>query len=189
MAAADSDDLTGLLRQWQEGGSEEGDRLFRAVYAELRRIAAAYMRRERPEHSLQPSAVVNEAYIRLAEAGHVGWESRSHFFGIAARVMRQTLVDHARKRKAAKRGRRVDRSVSKIAAPGGEHEIDVLALDAALTELALLDARQAGIVEMRYFGGLTEAETANALNLSPATIRREVAAARFWLGARLRGIR
>lgn len=187
MAALDPDDVTALLRRWQGGGSEDRARLFSAVYAELRRTAAAYMRRERVDHSLQPSAVVNEAYLRLVEAGHVNWESRGHFFGIAARVMRQTLVDHARKRRAAKRGRRVDRSVSKIAAPGGQPDLDVIALDEALTALAELDARQAQVVEMRYFAGLTEAEVATALKLSPATIRREVAAARYWLGARMRG--
>src|SRR5262249_33604432 len=115
MAALDPDDVTALLRRWQEGRSEDNDRLSAAAYAELPGTAAAYLRRERADHTLQPSAVVNEAYLRLAVAGQVTWENRGHFFGIAARVMRQTLVDHARKRRAGKRGKRVERSVSKIA--------------------------------------------------------------------------
>ena len=179
-------DVTGLLREWREGGGVD-DRLIRAVEGELRRIAAGYMRRERQDHTLQPTALVNEAYLRLVE-GEVAWEGRGHFYGIAARVMRQILVDHARKHQAAKRGagRRADRSVSKVADPAGGADVDVLALHLALDELARLDPRQAQIVELRYFGGLTEEEVARAMDLSPATIRREVASARFFLGRRMR---
>lgn len=179
-------DVTGLLRRWRDGGSPD-DRLIRAVDGELRRIAAGYMRRERADHTLQPTALVNEAYVRLVE-GDVSWEGRSHFYGIAARVMRQILVDHARRYRAAKRGsgRRADRSISKVADPAGGGDLDVLALHLALEQLATLDARQASIVELRYFGGLTEDEVARAMNLSPATIRREVASAKFWLGQRMR---
>src|SRR4051812_28850203 len=148
------------------------------------------MRRERQDHTLQPTALVNEAYLRLFKDGNVAWEDRAHFFGIAARVMRQILVDHARRRGAGKRGvgARDDRSVSKLADPHGQN-IDVLALHEALDDLALLDPRQAEIVELRYFGGLTEQEAATVKNLSLATIRREVAAARFWLGRRMKGHR
>jgi RNA polymerase sigma factor (TIGR02999 family) len=180
-------DVTGLLRQWCDGGGRTDDRLMSAVEGELRRIAAAYMRRERPDHTLQPTALVNEAYLRLVE-GDVAWEGRAHFYGIAARVMRQILVDHARKHQAAKRGagRRADRSVSKVADPVGTGDIDILALHLALDELAGLDPRQAQIVELRYFGGLTEEEVARALDLSPATIRREVASAKFFLGRKMR---
>jgi RNA polymerase sigma-70 factor (ECF subfamily) len=182
-------DVTGLLRRWHEGGADPNDdRLTDLLQRELRRIAAAYMRRERPDHTLQPTALVNEAYLRLVDQD-MTWEGRAHFFGIAARVMRQTLVDHARKHRAAKRGagRRADRSVSKIAAPNGGREIDVLALHLALDELAALDPRQASIVELRYFGGLAEDEVARVKRVSPVTVRREIASARFWLGRRMRG--
>ncbi len=180
-------DVTGLLRQWREGAGLPDDRLVGAVDRELRRIAAAYMGRERPDHTLQPTALVNEAYLRLVE-NDITWEGRAHFFGIAARVMRQILVDHARKHQAAKRGagRRANRSVSKVADPAGGADLDVVALHRALEELEALDPRQASIVELRYFGGLTEEEVARVKELSPATIRREIASARLWLGHRMR---
>jgi RNA polymerase sigma factor (TIGR02999 family) len=180
------EDVTGLLRHWRDGEAAH-DRLVRAVEGELRRIATAYMRRERADHTLQPTALVNEAYLRLVE-GDVAWDGRAHFYGIAARVMRQILVDHARKHQAAKRGagRRAETSVSKVADPASGGDVDVLALHLALEELAALDARQAQIVELRYFGGLTEEEVARALDLSPATIRREVASAKFFLGQRMK---
>lgn len=189
MPPTDTEDVTALLARWGHGTSDDRDRLFAAVHAELRRIATAYMRRERPDHTLQPSALVNEAYLRLVRKRPVAWEDRAHFYGIAARVMRQVLVDHARKHAARKRGpqARVDRSLSRIAAPGAGPDVDVIALHDALTELEALDARQAEIVELRYFGGLTEEEVAKVKALSPATIRREIAAARFWLGHRMQG--
>jgi RNA polymerase sigma-70 factor, ECF subfamily len=162
-----------------------------AVQGDLRRIAGAYMRRERRDHTLQPTALIHEAYLRLIKDKPVMWEDRAHFFGIAARVMRQVLVDHARKRRARKRamGVRADRSISKLADPSSGLDLDVLALHDALNELAVLDPRQAEIVELRYFGGLTEKEVATAKTLSPATIRREIAAARFWLGRHMKGQR
>ncbi len=191
MPPQNSDDVTALLERWSSGTAEDRARVFEAVQHELRRIAAAYMRRERPEHTLQPTALVNEAFLRLAGDRRVAWEDRAHFYGIAARVMRQVLVDHARKRAADKRGAaaRAHRSLSKIAAPGAGPDLDVIALHDALTDLAALDARQAEIVELRYFGGLTEQEVATVKMLSPATIRREIAAARFWLGRRMKGHR
>ena len=148
------------------------------------------MRRERQEHTLQPTALVNEAYLRLIGAQDVPWEDRGHFFGIAARAMRQILVDHARKRDAGKRKvLRSDRPLSQIVDPSSGQDLDVLSLHEALDELARLDARQAEIVELRYFGGLTEEEVATVKELSPVTIRREIAAARFWLGRRMKGQR
>jgi RNA polymerase sigma factor (TIGR02999 family) len=191
MAAKPAEDVTALLARWRRDTADGQNRLFSAVHGELRRIAAGYMRRERPDHTLQPSALVNEAFLRLAGDRRVAWEDRAHFYGIAARVMRQVLVDHARKRAAGKRGAgaRGHRSLSRIAAPGAGPDLDVIALHDALTELAALDARQAEIVELRYFGGLTEEEVATVKELSPATIRREIAAARFWLGRRMQGHR
>lgn len=189
MPPKDPEDVTALLARWGSGRSDDRDRLIEAVHGELRRIAAGYMRRERPDHTLQPSALVNEAYLRLVGDRRIAWEDRAHFYGIAARVMRQVLVDHARKHAAGKRGLhvRAHKSMSKIAGPGAGPDLDVIALHDALTELAALDARQAEIVELRYFGGLTEMEVAKVKALSPATIRREIAAARFWLGRRMQG--
>jgi RNA polymerase sigma-70 factor, ECF subfamily len=182
------DDLTTLLGRWRTGTSDDRERLFAAVHRELRRTAAAYMRRERRDHTLQPTALVHEAYLRLVKDQNVRWEDRGHFFGIAARAMRQILVDHARKRGADKRKLlRADRHLSQIADPAGDQDLDVLALHSALDEMAGLDPRQAEIVELRYFGGLTEDEVAAVKQLSPATIRREIASARFWLGRRMRG--
>ena len=185
------DDLTSLLGRWGTGTPAEQERLVAGVHGELRRVAAAYMRRERGDHTLQPTALVNEAYLRLINGRDVQWEDRAHFFGIAARLMRQILVDHARKRRAGKRGllARTDRSVSKLADPSNGPDLEMLALHDALTALAALDPRQAEIVELRYFGGLTEEEVAGIKKISPATVRREVAAARFWLGRRMKGER
>ena len=161
------------------------------MQSELHRIAAAYMRRERADHTLQPTALVNEAYLRLIDQQRVQWKDRAHFFGIAARVMRQVLIDYARKHGAEKRGRRgpADRSVPTLADPAQGPDLEVLAHHTALSELAELDPRQAEIVELRYFGGLTEQEVAMVTHLSPATIRRDIATARFWLGHRMRGAR
>jgi RNA polymerase sigma factor (TIGR02999 family) len=188
MTEAVRSDVTVLLARWRSGSTEDEARLVAAVQRELRQIAGACMRRERPDHTLQPTALVNEAYLRLVGNREVAWENRAHFFGIAARVMRQILVDHARKRRASKRDalRKANVSISHVGDPAGPENIDVLALHEALDRLSELDARQARIVEMRYFGGLTEEEVAAVLGLSPATIRREVASARFWLGAQLR---
>jgi len=180
-------DVTALLNRWQERRPDEEQELFEAVQGELHRIAEGYMRRERHAHTLQPTALVNEAYLRLVGDRPTAWEGRTHFFGIAAHVMREVLVDCARKRRAAKRPDARKRvSVSHLPDPAGGHDIDVLALHEALEDLAALDARQAEIVSLRYFGGLTEQEVALQKQLSPATIRREVASARFWLGQRMR---
>jgi RNA polymerase sigma factor (TIGR02999 family) len=184
------DDLTTLLGRWRTGTPDDRERLLVAVHGELRCTAGAYLQRERRDHTLQPTALVHEVYLRLIRQPDVCWEDRAHFFGIAARVMRQILVDHARKRGAEKRKMlRADRSVSQIVDPSSGQDLDVLALHEALNEMANLDPRQAEIVELRYFGGLTEEEVATVKKLSPVTIRREIAAAKFWLGRRMKGQR
>jgi RNA polymerase sigma-70 factor (ECF subfamily) len=158
------------------------------VYAELRRVAARYIGRERPGHTLQATALVNEAFVRLINEKARGFENRAHFVAIAALSMRQILVERARRHRAAKRGgapRRV--TLDDAMLPDGGTPIDVLALDEALTRLAALDATQARIVELRYFGGLTIEETAAALHSSPATVKREWAMARAWLKKELEG--
>jgi RNA polymerase sigma factor (TIGR02999 family) len=186
---APDENVTALLLRWGTGSPEDQARLFATVQRELRRIAGACMRGERPDHTLQATALVNEAYLRLVGDREMRWEDRGHFYGIAARVMRQILVDHARRHQARKRGAglRARRSVSRLADPTHAADFDVLALHEALDGLAALDARQAEIVELRYFGGLTEQEVAKCKRLSPATIRREIAAAKFWLGRRMAG--
>jgi RNA polymerase sigma factor (TIGR02999 family) len=183
-------DVSKLLADWRQSAPDAEARLLAAVQGELRRIAAAYMRRERPDHTLQPTALVNEAYLRLAGERGTDWEGHAHFYRTAARVMRQVLVDHARKRGATKRGaaKRASLSASKVADPGGGQDVDVLSLHEALDDLAALDPRQAQIVELRYFGGLTEAEVADVLGVSPKTVRRDVASAKFFLGRRMRGV-
>jgi RNA polymerase sigma factor (TIGR02999 family) len=164
------------------GGKQDLDRLLPAVHGELRRIAASYLRRERPDHTLQPTALVNEAYLRLADRGEVAWESKSHFLAIAANVMRQILVDHARARRADKRhGDRVQVQLDEALVVPFERDLDLVWLDEALDRLAALDPRLARVVELRFFGGLTTRETADVLEVSTATVEREWATARGWL--------
>jgi RNA polymerase sigma factor (TIGR02999 family) len=180
--AAPAPAVTTLLRAWAQGDQAAGEELFPILYAELRRQARHYMRRERRSHTLQPSGLVNEAYLRLAGSPDLGWQDRAHFFAIAARVMRQVLVDHARRRRAAKReGCRVTLEDAKApAAP-----LELLDLENALTELVALDPRQARVVELRFFGGLDVEETADVLGLSARTVKREWQTARAWLQHRL----
>lgn len=175
-------DVTRLLAAWSAGDPEAMEALAPLVYDELRKIAGAYMRRERSDHTLQPTAVVNEAFLRLAGQREVSFRSRAHFFGIAAQAMRRILVDHARARHAQKRGGPatllpLDESV----AAAGSRGIDLLALDEALSRLAALDGPQARVVELRFFAGLTVEETAAAMDLSPATVKRDWTSARAWL--------
>jgi len=152
------------------------------VYDELRRLAAAYLRRERSDHTLQPTALVHEAYLRLVEERRVGWKSRSHFFGVAAKLMRRILVDHARAQLAEKRGARPPRvALTEAIAMSRERPDEMVALDDSLTRLTTLDPQQGHIVEMRVFGGLTVAETAAALSISPATVKRDWSFAKAWL--------
>ena len=183
----DSPDVTGMLRAWAQGSPGADEELLRAVYQELRRQAQRAMRREASEHTLQATALVHEAYLRLADQRPSAWRNRSQFFGIAAQMMRRILVDHARARLADKRGGGATAITleESIASSGDADPIDVLALHDALDRLAVLDAQQARVVELRYFGGMSIEETAEALGLSPATIKREWAVARAWLAREL----
>jgi RNA polymerase sigma factor (TIGR02999 family) len=178
-------DITALLMAWSDGRSEALDALMPKVYADLRRVAAGYMRREAAGHPLQPTALVHEAYVRLVDQKHVQWRNRAHFFGVAANLMRRILVDHARRRRADKRGGDWERVtlVGDEAIAESRKEIDVLALHEALERLAAFDPQQARIVELRYFGGLTIDETAEVLGISAATIVREWTIAKAWLRA------
>lgn len=174
-----------MLQAAGSGDQAAHARLYEAVYAELRRVAKSRLRREAPGHTLQPTALVNEAYLRLAP-GDSGWESRRHFFGAAAEAMRRILVDHARQRLAAKRGGGAERvTLSAIDLPGGEEGADVLQIDEALQQLATERPRLAELVTLRYFAGMSIEETAQALGISPATAKRDWAFARAWLQERL----
>jgi RNA polymerase sigma-70 factor (ECF subfamily) len=181
----ESPDVTGLLLAWREGDAAAGERLLPAIYDELHRQAARAMRREGDAHTLQATALVHEAYLRLVDQRRIEWRSRAHFFGVAAQMMRRVLVDHARTRLAAKRGGAMQRvTLGDVDAGGGASsgdELDVLALHEALERLAALDPDQARLVELRYFGGLGIEDTAEALGVSPATVKREWAVARAWL--------
>jgi len=179
-------DVSALLRAWSEGHIEARDRVMEAVYQELRRRAAAYLRRERPGHTLQPTALVHEAYLRLVDQRAVAWQNRAQFFGVASQIMRRILVDRARARQAAKRSGRwarltLDDSLPEYSSP----EVDVLDLNAALTDLAAFDVRKSQVAELKFFGGLTLEEIGHFLGLSVATVEREWQVARAWLYARL----
>jgi RNA polymerase sigma factor (TIGR02999 family) len=172
--------ITALLQEWRRGDRAALDRLTPLVYDELRALARRHLSRERHRLTLQPTALVHEAYLRLVGGGQVKWEDRAHFFGVASRLMRQVLVDHARARRAKKRGGGATLIDLTGADPSsGPHTVDVLALHEALDRLAALDAASERIVEMRYFGGLTVEETAEVT--SPATVKRDWSAARAWL--------
>jgi RNA polymerase sigma-70 factor (ECF subfamily) len=177
-------DVTHLLLAWRGGDRAVAEQLLPAIYAELHRQAARAMRRENEDHTLQATALVHEAYLRLVDQSRVEWRNRAHFFGVAAQLMRRILVDHARARRAAKRGggdRAVTLSNVDSAGQPDASDMDVLALHEALEKLASLDPEQARLVEMRYFTGLNIEETAEALGISPATVKREWATARAWL--------
>jgi len=184
-------DVTQLLKRWRKGSRDAESELMERVQGELRRLAAGYLRHERAGRTLQPTAVVNEAYIRLLPQRGVSWENRAHFFGIAAKMMRRVLVDHARRRRAIKRdaGPAEPVSVSGVPSPAREADpVDVLALHTALSELGEIDPRQAEIVEMRFFAGLTVEEIAEVLEISPATVKREWATAKLWLRRQMQGL-
>jgi len=180
-------DVTGLLLSWSGGDGAAGERLLPAIYAELHRQAERAMWHERGEHTLQATALIHEAYLRLVDQRRVEWRNRAHFFGIAAQMMRRVLVDHARGRLAAKRGGDL-RPVTLGSVIDADMQVDdvdagldVLALHEALERLAELDPTQARLVELRYFGGMHIDETAEALGISPATVKREWTVARAWL--------
>lgn len=179
------EETTRLLRQLNDGDRAAADQLMPRVYDELRAIAGAYLRRERPDHTLQPTALVHEAYMKLVGANS-NWESRAHFFAVAARAMRNTLVNHALARKAEKRGggaATIAIEVEPAARP--KRAVDTLALDQALKDLAALDPRKAEVVELRFFGGMTVEETAHVLGVSVSTVEADWRMARAWLAHQL----
>ena len=176
------DSVTRLMAGVRTGNRDAIDALLPLVHAELRRIASAHMRRERPGHTLQPTALVNEAYLRLVDQTDVEWQNRAHFLAVASRLMRRILVDHARAKSTAKRDTGSVRvELDDVDIGGTERDIDLLALDEALERLSAMDPRLSEVVENRYFGGLTTKETAEAMQLSTATVEREWVAARAWL--------
>jgi RNA polymerase sigma factor (TIGR02999 family) len=183
-------EVTRLLVSWCDGDEAALERLMPLVHNELLRLARNYMRRERPGHTLQPTALVNEAYMRLVDWKNVRWQNRSHFFGVAAQMMRRILVDFARHRPAHKRdgGARLVTLGEADGLPQQESSADLLALDEALNALAALDPRKVAIVELKFFGGLSVEETAEVLKVSPTTVMREWARAKAWLYRELSSI-
>ena len=179
---AQKHELTQLLIDWNNGEQSAFDRLMPLIDEELRRLAHRYMSREREGHTLQTTALVNEAFVRLVNRKNVNWQNRAHFFGIAAQLMRTILVDHARSHACVKRGGGAFKlELDDALVVSQEKASEVIALDDALKELARLDPQQSRIVELRFFGGLTVEETAEVLHLSPATIKREWSTAKAWL--------
>ena len=186
---ADHGEVTILLAKLTEGNQEAASELIPLVYSEMRRLAGAYMRRERGDHTLQPTALVNEAYLKLVEQRSVDWQSRSHFFGIAAQVMRRILVDHARGHMRDKRGggqKPVPIDEALVFAP--EQSEEFLKLNEALERLSKLDERQGKIVELRFFGGLTVEQTAELMGISPKTVKRDWSMAKAWLHGEMKEV-
>jgi len=182
MATRSSQGITQLLERWSQGDEEALDQLMPLVYDELHRLAGAYLRRERREHTLQPTALVNEAYLKLVRQRKIQWQNRAQFFGVAAQLMRRILVDHARANSADKRGGdRVNVSLKNIGAFGTQPTTDVLALHDVLNRLAEIDPDQSRIVELRFFGGLTIIEAAEVMQVSHSTVEREWKIAKAWL--------
>jgi len=181
-----SQDVTKLLQAWQQGDADALERLLPLVYDELRRVARAHLRRERPGHTLQATALVHEAYLRLVGGGGTTPRNRTHLFAMAARLMRQILVDHARRKDARKRGGAATVIALQESVPAPEIAVvDVLALDEALTELSALDPRLCQVVELKFFAGLNIDETAEALHVSAATVERDWTVSKAWLHQRL----
>jgi RNA polymerase sigma factor (TIGR02999 family) len=188
MAGFSPDDITRLLRAWSEGDEEALEKLTPLVYRELYRLAARYMGQERQGHTLQATALVNEAYLRLIDWKNVQWQNRAHFVAVSAQLMRRVLVDYARSRRYAKRGGGVRPLALEDAQAAGDDRLTVLLeVDLALERLAALDPRLAQVVELRYFGGLTNEETAEALEVSPITVIRSWTFAKAWLLRELGG--
>lgn len=189
MPEAPPDTVTRLLIEWSNGDAEALERLMPLVYEELRRVAGRHLRHERRDHTLQATALVHEAYLKLIDQRSVRWQNRAHFFGVASRLIRRIVVDHARRRHAAKRGGGVQTVWLAAEVPGVERNVDVLALDDALGTLGGLDPQQARVVELRFFGGLDVEETAEVLGISTATVKREWRTARAWLYREMQGER
>lgn len=175
-------DVTRLLHEIRKGNRDAERQLIPLVYGELRRLAGAYLRREATGHSLEPTALVHEAYLRLTGIQEIDWQSRSHFFAISATIMRRILVDHARAGQARKRGEGWDPvSLNEAILPAPDRSPEILALDEALTRLGELDERQSKVVELRFFAGMSEEETGNALGVSARTVKRDWRIAKAWL--------
>ena len=175
-------DVTRLLSDWSNGDRRALDELLPLVYEELRHLANAYLRRERDGHTLQSTALVHEAFLRLVNQHDVQWQGRAHFFGIAAQMIRRILVDHARAQRAAKRGAGAVRiELGEELAVAQQRDLDLIALDDALERLATMDGRQSRIVELRFFAGLSVEDTADVMGISTATVKREWSSARAWL--------
>jgi RNA polymerase sigma factor (TIGR02999 family) len=175
-------DITEILRSWSDGDADAADRLFALVYDELRRLARSYLQREDSAHTLQPTALVNEAYLRLIDQTRVNWQNRSHFYGIAAQMMRRILVDHARAHATGKRGGAAERlSLEDAVIAPEQNATDLVELDEALTNLAKFDERKSRVVELLYFGGLERKEAALVLGVSEKTVLRDWQMARMWL--------
>jgi len=182
LGPSSTSNVTRLLLQWSQGDTAAREALIPLVYEELRRIARQCLASQRPDHTLQSTALVHEAYLRLVDRSSVHWENRVHFFAVAAQLMRRILVDHARKQRAAKRGGgNLTLALDEAVAPPAKRAVDLIALDDALNGLAALDSRQSQIVELRFFGGLSIEDTSQLLDISPATVKREWATARAWL--------
>jgi RNA polymerase sigma factor (TIGR02999 family) len=182
-----SNQVTELLVRWRGGDKAALDSLMPLVYSELRRIAQRYLNNERSDHTLQSTALVHEAYVRLTEQDLPQWQNRAHFFGVAAQLMRQILVDHARGHRAFKRGGSVFKLTLEDAAEQPQpSEVDIVALDDALKSLATMDAQQSRVVELKFFGGLSTEDTAEVLGISPSTVKRDWITARAWLYRELR---
>ncbi|MEP6904257.1 MAG: sigma-70 family RNA polymerase sigma factor [Actinomycetota bacterium] len=179
---ADRHEITKVLQSWSGGDGQAVESLFPLVYEELRRLARSFLRKERNEHTLQPTALVHEAYLRLVDQ-NIEWQNRAHFYGIAAQMMRRVLVNHARERAADKRGGAEWRKITFEDAEnfGAKQPLDVLALDEALQSLEKFDERKCRVVEMRFFGGLTEKEIAEVLKVNEKTVRRDWIMAKMWL--------
>lgn len=179
-------DISVILKDWSGGNRASADVLLSLVYGELRKIAAQYLRKERSDHTLQPTALVHEAYIKLIDISDINWQDRAHFFAVSANVMRHILVDHARARLSEKRGGEARRiAIEDATSFCSEPDLDLLAVDEALIELAAFDEQQSRIVELRFFGGLTIEETAHVVGISPATVKREWTMAKAWLFRKL----
>jgi RNA polymerase sigma-70 factor (ECF subfamily) len=180
-------DVTSLLKRLADGNQEAASELIPVIYQELHRLAVGHLRHERPDHTLQPTALVHEAYIKLVAQRSVNWQSRAHFFAVASSLMRRILVDYARRQHRAKRGgAQVKLSLDEVFLVSLDRPDRMLALDESLTRLEKLDARQGRIVELRYFGGLTVEESAEILGVSPTTVRREWTSAKAWLYGELK---
>ena len=180
-------DISMLLRCWSDGDQGALEKLTPIVFDELHRLARRYMKRERPGHSLQSAALVNEAYLRLVDYKRMQWQNRAHFFAVSSQLMRRILVEHARRRNLKRGGGVQHVSLEEAAVVGGDRAADMVALDDALNALARLDARKVQVVEMRFFGGLSVEETAEVLNVSPVTVMRDWSTAKAWLYRELAG--